>query len=601
MTAAADDRGGQLVAARRTGADAPGLLTRLRRDVLQALAAGPFYRHTLIGRVPSDLRFRIALRWPGDARRGAAIVGGEIELAGEVARTPSPRWSPPGPGPEWLAAWHSFAWVADVAAAGAASREALRDLVQSWIAENPGWKSLAWRSDVLATRLFAWVVHFDEITKRDQDDTLRHAMLTSMVAQLRHLSRMASWEVSGAARLRAFKGLVAGMAVLGSPEGRLSKVLKALERELSVQILSDGGHVSRSPSLQLQVLQDLVDTRAVLRSAQIEAPVALKGAIERMAPMLRFFRHGDRRLALFNDSLEEDGVLIDLVLTRSESKGRAPAHASNTGFDRLQASKSLVLIDTGKPPPRGFDDHAHAGPLSFELSHERERIIVNCGAYRGSKPNWWRVARASAAHSVLIVADTNSVEIRADGTLGRTPTTVARERAEHEGQQWVSATHDGYRERFGLIYARQLFLSADGEDLRGEERLTGLPGAAFAVRFHLHPSVQASLVRDACAALLRPPSGNFWRLRAAGAELSLGESIYLGSGEARKTQQVVLSGTVPPGGIVVRWAVRREPRRAVTDHGIEGHLASDLPAEAQSGKEPPTEELSGKNLPPGNG
>ncbi len=63
--------------------------------------------------------------------------------------------------------------------------------------------------------------------------------------------------------------------------------------------------------------------------------------------------------------------------------------------------------------------------LSFEMSHGRERIIVNCGAYRGPKPNWWRVARASAAHSVLVVADTNSVEIRADGTLGRSPTSVA--------------------------------------------------------------------------------------------------------------------------------------------------------------------------------
>lgn len=578
MTTVADGRGDQLVAPHRTGADAPGLLARLRRDAVQTLAAGPFYRHMLIGRVPADLKFRIALRWPGDARRGAAIIGGEIELAGEIARTPSPRWSPPAVGAEWLAAWHGFGWVADVAAAGAASREVLRDLVQSWIAENPGWKSLPWRSDVLATRLFAWVVHFDEIVKRDQDDSLRRAMLTSMAAQLRHLSRTAPWETAGATRLRAFKGLVAGMAVLGSPEGRVIKVLKAFERELAKQILADGGHVSRSPSLQLRVLQDLIDTRAVLRSAQIEAPVALKGAIERMAPMLRFFRHGDRRLALFNDSLEEDGVLIDLVLTRSEAKGRPPAHAPDSGFDRLMASKSLVLIDTGKPPVRGFDDHAHAGTLSFELSHERERIIVNCGAYRGPKPNWWRVARASAAHSVLVVADTNSVEIRADGTLGRIPATVARERAEHEGQQWISATHDGYRERFGLIYSRQLFLSADGEDLRGEDQLTGLPGAAFAVRFHLHPSVQGSLAPDGSAALLRLPSGTVWRLRVAGAEISLGESIYLGSGEARKTQQIVLSGTVPPGGATVRWAIRREARRPLAEHAIDGQFAEGQPA-----------------------
>jgi uncharacterized heparinase superfamily protein len=56
-----------------------------------------------------------------------------------------------------------------------------------------------------------------------------------------------------------------------------------------------------------------------------------------------------------------------------------------------------------------------------------------------------------------------------------------------------------------------------------------------------------------------------WRLRAAGAEMSLGESVYLGSGEARKTQQVVLSGTVAPGGTAVRWALRREGKEHAAD------------------------------------
>jgi uncharacterized heparinase superfamily protein len=203
------------------------------------------------------------------------------------------------------------------------------------------------------------------------------------------------------------------------------------------------------------------------------------------------------------------------------------------------------------------------------MSHERERIIVNCGAYRGPKSSWSRVVRASAAHSVLVVADTNSVEIREDGTLGRAPSSNARERAEHEGQQWISATHDGYRGRFGLTYARQLFLAADGEDLRGEERLTGRPGAAFTVRFHLHPSVQASLTQEGAAVLFRLPSGMCWRLRAVGAEISLGESVYLGSGEARKTQQVVLSGTVGTEGAAVRWALRREPKEGVRDQPTE--------------------------------
>jgi uncharacterized heparinase superfamily protein len=67
------------------------------------------------------------------------------------------------------------------------------------------------------------------------------------------------------------------------------------------------------------------------------------------------------------------------------------------------------------------------------------------------------------------------------------------------------------------------------------------------VRLHLHPSVQASLAQDG-AVLFRLPSGMCWRLRAAGAEMSLSESVYLGSGKARKTQQVVLSGTVSRTG-----------------------------------------------------
>jgi len=277
-----------------------------------------------------------------------------------------------------------------------------------------------------------------------------------------------------------------------------------------------------------------------------------------MAPMLRFFRHGDRRLALFNNSVEEDGVVVDLALTRSETRGHPPTPAPQSGFQRLQAGQSLVIVDTGKPPPRGFDGEAHAGALSFELSQGRERVIVNCGGYRGAKAVWRRVARSSAAHSVLVVGDTNTVEINPDGSLGRAPATVRCERAEEGGHQWIAASHDGYRPRFGVTYARELYLAADGDDLRGEDKLTGRSGAPFAVRFHLHPAVAASLAEDGGGALLRLASGAVWRLRAAGAEMALGESIYLGTGELRKTQQIVLSGTTGPSGATVRWALRRE-------------------------------------------
>ncbi len=531
------------------GAEVPDAFTRLRRDALRALAAGPFYRHTLIGPVPPDLRLKLSERWPGDAKRGAALLAGEIEFSGELVRTPTPVWFPPRTGPGWLAAWHGFGWLADLIGIGAAARDPARALVQSWLAESAAWHPIAWRSDVVATRIFAWIVHFEDIAGRDADRPLRRAMLASIARQVRHLARTAAWELTGASRLRALKGLIGGLAALGGSANRMARALRVLDRELLVQILPDGGHRTRSPSVQLAVLRDLIDIRAVLRAAQIGIPAPLQRAIERI-----------RRLALFNSSVEEDGVVVDLALTRSETRGHPPMPAPQSGFQRLQAGQSLVIVDTGRPPPRGFDGEAHAGTLSFELSQGRDRIIVNCGGYRGAKPAWRRVARSSAAHSVLVVGDTNAVEIQADGALGRAPGTVRCERAEDGGHQWIAAAHDGYRPRFGVTYARELYLAADGDDLRGEDKLTGRSGAPFALRFHLHPAVDASLAEDGGGALLRLASGAVWRLRASGAEMGIGESIYLGTGELRKTQQIVLSGTTGPSGATVRWALRREAK-----------------------------------------
>jgi uncharacterized heparinase superfamily protein len=496
--------------------------------------------------------------WPGDPRRGAALAAGEIAFHGEVVRDPSPRWLPAA-SEAWLAAWHGFDWIADLVAAGSAGRATARELVESWLTEDIGRRSVAWRPDVTATRLFAWVTHFGEIAGTSCPTSARRALVASLGAHTRHLARAAPREPHGAARLRALKGLIAGTVALGGSPGRLARALRPLEREVAMEFLADGGHRSRSPSVQLAVLKDLVDIRGVLRAANAATPPALQNAIERAAPILRLFRHSDRRLALFNDSLEEDGLLIDLVLTRSEIKGSAPARAVASGFERLEAGRSVVIVDTGQQPSAGFEERAHAGALSFEMSHGRERLIVNCGAYRGPHAKWARLTSASAAHSVLVVADTNSAETGSDSAFQRKPTSVSCERAAQDGRHWITASHDGYRERFGLIYTRELFLAADGEDLRGEERLQGRPGAQFAVRFHLHPSVEASLTEELTTAVLRPPSGMRWRLRAAGAEMALGESIYLGSGEVRKTQQVVLSGTVAPGETIVRWALRREP------------------------------------------
>lgn len=531
---------------------------RLPRSVLYGSAV---YHVSLWGPAPAAPQSAPGEVWRGDAERGARLVAGEFRFAGESASATLPPWTAPK-GAEFLAALHGFSWLDDIAALGEAGAwDKVRPWLADWLRHCDGWEPLAWRADVVGRRLLAWTTHWRDIAGRGEDAPLAGALLASAARQMRHLGRVAGGEAPGTKRLAAVGGLIAAAAALGHP-GKLERGARLLAREAKAQILPDGGHVERSPRAQLDALKSLITARAALAAAGLELPAALQAAIDRAAPMLRFFRHGDGALALFNGANEDSAERVEQVLARAEAKGRAPLSAPHAGFQRLQAGRSLVLVDTGAPPPPGLDGEAHAGILSFEMSHGRERLIVNCGAYHGPSVEWRAVARATAAHSTLVVADTNAAELRPGGGFGRRPRYVLAERAEREGAQWLQASQDGYEGNFGLVHERQLFLAGDGEDLRGEDRLSGRAGQGFAIRFHLHPAVQASLAQDGTTALLRLPGGLGWRLRAQGAVMSLAESVYLGTGERRKSQQLVLDGHVGSAGASVKWALRREGRKA---------------------------------------
>ncbi len=531
--------------------------------------------------------------WPGDAARGRAIIGGTFSFAGKTVRVAPPGegrgagprlWAPPGTGPDWLAALHGFAWLRDLRVVGGeAARDTARRLVTDWIEGHGRWRHLAWRPDVLATRVAAWIASADVITQ-GAEPAFTQSFLTALTAQGRHLLACGPGGLSGGRRLLVLKGQVFAAAALMGGGRALRRALARLEAELDHQVLSDGGHIERSPAQQFAVLRDLVDIRSVLLGCGHTVPNALQRSIDRMAPMLRFFRHGDGGLALFNDSGEGEAWLVDMVLTRADAPGKPLNSAPHSGFERVAINRTLLVCDMGAPPPPGARDHTFAGTLSFELSIGKERMVVNCGGGPGLGAGWRQALRATAAHSTLTLADTNSTEIlEAPGRgseIGKHPVNVRRERSEDAGATWLDGSHDGYLRGFGLIHRRRIWIAAGGEEIRGEDHLSppGQEGAAedtksgrwnwrrdrprsFAVRFHLHPGVKASLVSDGQAVLLRLPSGAGWRFRAEGAKVELDNSIYVGSGEMKRTSQIVISGGVTAGGprpgAAVRWAFSR--------------------------------------------
>ncbi len=522
----------------------------------QALLRWPFTAAVKTDRIviaPQDLR-------TADATLAAEIYAGRFAFAGKVVVCD--RRSPFEMGPpsdEWAVQLHGFGWLRHLRASDSAiTRANGRALVDDWIAQQNAVGKLAWRADVLSRRILSWLCQAPLLLK-DADAQFYRRFARSLTRQVRYLRRTADDACDGVARLQALTALNYVALCMQGQSGHLRAAMRGLGNELVRQVLPDGGHISRNPGALIDILLDLLPLRQVFAAHNLQPPQALLNAIDRMMPMLRFFRHGDGNFAHFNGMGPTPPDLLATVLAYDDARGAPLSNAPHSGYARIEAGATIVLADAGRPPPIGVSQEAHAGCLSFELSCKRNRIVINCGLPATGRENWRQVARATAAHSTMTLADTSSCRFLESGSFRKLlcgipiiggPRHVKALREQDDEAIVLRASHDGYARAFHLVHERVLNLASDGNSLDGEDIFSAAQGGSlprtsdeFAIRFHLHPAVKASRLADGHGAFLVLPDRDVWTFNAYENDVEIEESVYLaGADGPRRTAQIVIYG-----------------------------------------------------------
>jgi len=530
-----------------------------------------FYRRLLKGQLADHIVFH---PWDGAPRRleeADSLLRGRFRFHGVQLDVPEgvSVFDLAPPTPAWAEALHGFAWLPALSNAGGDNaRRLATDLIGQWVKRHDRYSEPIWSPHVMAKRLAAIFSH-GRLVIINSEMMWRSRLFVSLREQCRMLERTSAEAPDGLPRLEAAAVLALSGICLDDSIKRRDAGLQRLEQEIERQILPDGGHVSRSPEALLSAYRHLVMVLEALTAVNEEPPHALRNAHDRMAPMLRFFRHGDGGMALFNGGSEGDPRMIAGLLARDDVRGQPFHHARHSAYQRLTAGRTLLILDCGKTPDAAFSLAAHAGAGAFELSSGGDRIIVNCGAAGLAHQAWSAALRATAAHSTLTLADTSSARILPPGLarnllgprLMEGPVAPVSRRVE-TAQGWtVEAMHDGYVANFGLRHERQVTMSPQGlmvtgrdrlvpDRGKGESRSTG--GLAFAVRFHIHPDVRTSRL-DGGGVLLKLPGGEGWRFRAGGGVLEVEESVYLGGPTVRRTEQLVVNAITQDSPTEIAW------------------------------------------------
>lgn len=453
-----------------------------------------------------------------------------------------------------------FGWLADLRAVGTdEAREFARRAIVDWLDIFGRWHPYTWRADIVGNRLVNWLTHYGFLGWAEDDPAARR-FLKVAGSQVSHLSRSYGDPRNGYDRLAAAKGLIYAGIALSDCGRHLDTGLNAMREQLEAQILPDGGHISRSPGVQALVLEDLISVRDAFLAAHLDPPDWLLRPIPGLVAVLRALRRPDGALAGFNGGPAISVSELSAILSAAKSRAGAALGAPHSGFHRLEAGDSHLILDAGAPPPGTAYPWGHAGTLAFELISGKEPLIVNCGSGADGDPYWREALRTSAAHSTVIVDETNSSEIDPAGGFIRRCTNVAASRREAGNRVILEASHDGYVLPFGLTHRRLIMMAPSGEDIHGEDNLTGVGGDTFAARFHLHPGVQASMLGNGRSVLLKLRRSG-WRFDAAAYPVRLEDSVFrTPDGRTRRSRQVVIQGGLSGTGATISWRLSRLAR-----------------------------------------
>jgi uncharacterized heparinase superfamily protein len=555
----------------RVGGDKGLSLAEMITERLQRLAwRTPLHGLKLRGRYPLKLLAVADDPLLGDSARGNALMKGMLSFRGERRTIEALDLTRPDWSPAFADHLQSFAWLRDISmvAPRVAAAPIAEELMRRWLTAHAEKVSdPAWRPDLWGRRILFWIAHAPLILS-STDLVYRSAVLHALARGARHLDRAADRAPVGPKRVAAWCGVVAAGLIIPGGDGRRAFGEAGLARALETALTSDGGTVGRSPAGQLDALMLLVQLRAVYAARRQEPTATIEAAMVKLVPPLLGVSHGDRGLSSWQGSGPVSAECVEATITASGVRTRPLKQPREWGYQRLSAGSTLVILDAAPPPIGRTIDGGSASTLAFELSDGPHRIVVNCGgaltASATLPPDLARGLRTTAAHSTLVLGDSNSTAILPNGTLGRGVAEVELARQESDTASRIEASHDGYARRFGLLHRRTLALGTDGRDVRGEDMLVPAPtrrrsqSAAFAIRFHLAPVVEAAPTADGQAAVLRLPGNLLWQFRCRGAALVIEDSIWIDAdGRPHPTQQLVVAGESPAGGLSVSWWFHR--------------------------------------------
>ncbi|MDC1047101.1 heparinase II/III-family protein [Alphaproteobacteria bacterium] len=338
-----------------------------------------------------------------------------------------------------------------------------------------------------------------------------------------------------------------------------SKIIRKIDILINIQIDENSVHKSYNLLEHAKFLNNLIEIRNIFLFFNVKTSHNFNNNILAMTSVLKTYQHADTSLPLFNGCNNNYNKVIEKIFEKEQFVKTKTFTKFENGIAVNKDSKKVIFFDVVQPSNLGFHSELGSGSLAIEISAYGEKIITNCGGSEigGKNPAYLKY---SAAHSTIILDNTNVSEIKENGFNTDYVKKVNFEANDKENLLILSGTHNGYLTNYKKICKRTLFISKKKEILRGEDTIISTKSIieknVYHIRFHLMPEISTTLTENKKNIIIKTKKNNIWMFKS-NKEIVIEKSIIVRNDIANETNQIVISGVTSSLNTKVEWSLEK--------------------------------------------
>ena len=448
---------------------------------------------------------------------------------------------------------HSFFWLFSLDLKS--SKKITQSVILKWIEDNANYNKNNWKTNILSKRIISWISN-SKLTYEDSNEDYKKKFNLIIQKQINHLindiekSKFIDHKMVGCAAI-----ILTGLS-LNEKDKYLNFGFALLKKIIDFTFDNKNFPKSRNVRQLIFYLKHFVLIREWLKESQSEIPEYLDEIIYYLGKSYVILSQEKNKSMLFNGNHETNYKNFDNYLENHGYRFKNDSFEVG-GYIFLKNKKISLVMDVGSPPEKKFSKDYQCGALSFEIISNDKKLICNSGYFQKIKHKLNDISKSSANHSTLIIDNHSSCKINKSKMEIENYFKILNKKLIVEKNYWnISASHDGYTKKYGVLHHRQIEFFLKEKKFIGEDKLIkkkNFKSSSFEIRFHLEPDVKVMKTQDGKSILI--DIGNEgWKFSAQGYTIDVETGLYFGKKNTfTENKNLFISGITQKEDQLIKW------------------------------------------------